>query len=376
MSDSTNEIRGLLRPRLREKQPYGAPQVDAPVRLNTNENSYALPDVVVHEIVTAIQQAAPQLNRYPDREFSELRESLADYVTSVTGVDISPTQVWAGNGSNEVLTHVVQAFGDQRGALCFSPTYAMYQNYCDTNDVPWVDGFEGLNIDPLAPLDPQTVATQIKTRQPAIVFIPSPNNPTGTTVPLNVVEAAYEASPNTIVVVDEAYAEFRRPGTPSAIELLANRPRLVVSRTMSKAFCLAGGRLGYLVTSTDIADALRLVRLPYHLSTATQAIANAALKHTDRMLAEVDTLRQQRDRIVTGVRALGLTCPDSDSNFVLVGGLGDQQAVWRALLERGVLVRDVGIPGHLRVTAGTPDETGTFLQALGEVLEESNSPRP
>ena len=173
-----------------------------------------------------------------------------------------------------------------------------------------------------------------------------------------------------MVVVDEAYAEFARAGTPSALALLPGRPRLVVTRTMSKAFGMAGLRLGYLAADPAVVDALQLVRLPYHLCSLTQAAARAALAHTDALLATVDAVKAQRDRIVAALPALGLTSVPSDANFVLFGRFADAPAAWRALLDRGVLVRDVGLPGWLRVTAGTPEETDAFLTALGEIAPD------
>jgi len=186
-----------------------------------------------------------------------------------------------------------------------------------------------------------------------VVFVTSPNNPTGTAVALDTVAEIYAATDG-VVVVDEAYAEFARPGTPSALTLLEGRERLVVTRTMSKAFALAGGRLGYLAATPELNDALRLVRMPYHLSSPTQAVARAALAHADALLATVEVIKGQRDRIVAELGALGLDPVPSDANFVLFGGLADERATWEALLEQGILVRDVGIAHYLRVTAGTP----------------------
>jgi histidinol-phosphate aminotransferase len=167
-----------------------------------------------------------------------------------------------------------------------------------------------------------------------------------------------------MVLVDEAYHEFARPGTPSAVELLPRHPRLIVTRTMSKAFGFAGGRLGYLAADPAVVDAVQLVRLPYHLSALTQAAARAALSQRDALLATVDAIKQQRDRIVEVLRGRGVRVADSDANFVLFEVGGDQRVAWQKLLDRGVLVRDVGLAGWLRVTAGTASETDAFLEAL------------
>jgi histidinol-phosphate aminotransferase len=357
---------GLLRDDLRGGKPYGAPQLDVPVRLNTNENSYPVPPSVVAEITASVAEVAAGLNRYPDREFTDLRTALAAYLSS-SGTPVEPAQVWAGNGSNEVLQHVVLAFGGPgRTALGFTPAYSMHPIISTSVGTTWVDGLRGQGGSPFD-LSVESAVAQVRAHDPHVVFLCSPNNPTGTALGLDVVEAVYAAAERAVVVVDEAYAEFARPGTPSALTLLEGRPRLVVTRTMSKAFAFAGGRLGYLAADPAFVDALRLVRLPYHLSAPTQAIALAALKHASEMLATVEAIKEQRDSMVTGLAELGLDPVASDANFVLFGGLADAAATWRALLDRGVLVRDVGIPHYLRVTAGTPDETGAFLAAMAQI---------
>ena len=216
-------------------------------------------------------------------------------------------------------------------------------------------------------LDPDRAVETIRDQRPDLVFLTSPNNPTGGALPLAVVEAVCDAAPG-MVVVDEAYAEFARDGTPSALALLPRYRRLVVTRTMSKAFALAGARVGYLAADPAVIDALLLVRLPYHLSAVTQAVARAALAHAAEPLATVQALRAERDKLVDWLRGQGLTVADSDANFVLFGEFGDAHAIWQAVLERGVLIRETGPPGWLRVTAGTPAEMGAFRDALLAVL--------
>ena len=295
-------VENLLREDLRGRTPYGAPQLDVPVRLNTNENSYAVPDDVVAAITASVTETARHLNRYPDREFTELREALAAYLRSQTGVGITPEQVWAGNGSNEVLLHLVQAFGGVgRTALGFTPAYSMHPIITRTTGTTWVDGLRGTPSG-VFDLDAGLAVSQVVQHRPQIVFLCSPNNPTGTALTLDVVEAVVDAAPDSLVVVDEAYAEFARPGTPSAMTLLEGRPLLVVTRTMSKAFALAGARVGYLAADPDLVDALRLVRMPYHLSDPTQAVALAAIRHDASLLATVEAIKAQRDRIVSAAR--------------------------------------------------------------------------
>jgi histidinol-phosphate aminotransferase len=362
--DARATVDSMLRADLRGRTAYGAPQLDVPVALNTNENSYPVPDVVVAAMTRAVQEAAHGLNRYPDREFTALREDLAAYL-SRGGTTVTAEQVWAGNGSNEVLLHLLQAFGGPgRTALGFTPAYSMHPIITTTTGTAWVDGMRGVAGAGAFDLDAASAVAQVREHRPDVVFLCSPNNPTGTALDLDVVVAVHDAAEGALVVVDEAYAEFARPGTPSALTLLDGRPRLVVTRTMSKAFALAGGRLGYLAADPALTDALRLVRMPYHLSTPTQAVARAALAHADLMLETVDVVKHQRDRIVDTLTRMGLAPVPSDANFVLFGGLADSHVTWQALLDRGVLIRDVGIPHYLRVTAGTPEETTAFLDAL------------
>ncbi len=361
-SDEAVRSRLPLREDLRGRTPYGAPQLEVAVRLNTNENSYDVPPEVAAAVVEAVAAEAAHLNRYPDREFTGLREDLAGYL----GHDLSADQVWAGNGSNEVLQHVLQAFGGPgRTALGFTPSYSMHPIISAGTSTQWRDGLRGTPSGTFD-LTAELAVDQVRRADPDVVFLCSPNNPTGTALGLDVVEAVYSACRG-VVVVDEAYAEFARPGTPSALSLLPGRERLIVTRTMSKAFALAGARLGYLAAHRAVCEAFRLVRLPYHLSSLTQAAARAALAHAPVLLSTVEAIKGQRDRIVQVSSELGYRPQPSDANFVLVGGFGDSAAAFAALLERGVLVRDVGIPGHLRVTAGTPRETDAFLAALAEL---------
>jgi histidinol-phosphate aminotransferase len=347
-------------------EPYGAPQLDpltVPVQLNVNENPYPPSEAVVADVAAAVAEAARTLNRYPDREFTALREDLAAYL----GHGVTPDQVWAANGSNEVMLQLLQAFGGPgRTAVSFAPTYSMYPEYARDAMTGWVVGHREDDFS----LDVDHALTVVADQRPSVVLLPSPNNPTGTALPLSTVAAlcAAVAEVGGAVVVDEAYGEFRRAGTPSALELLPTTPNLAVTRTMSKAFALAGARLGYLAASRELTDALRVVRLPYHLSAVTQAVARVALRHADQLLARVDDLRAERDRTVAWLRQQGLRVADSDANFALFGVLEDRQAVWQGLVDRGVLVRVTGPKGWLRVSIGTSGEMACFQEALTDVL--------
>ncbi|MCW2853103.1 MAG: histidinol phosphate aminotransferase apoenzyme [Nocardioides sp.] len=350
-----------VREELRGLEPYGAPQLDVPVQLNVNENPYPPSDAVVADVALAVAEATRTLNRYPDREFLELRTALAAYL----GHGVRAEQVWAANGSNEVMLQLLQAFGGPgRTALSFAPTYSMYPEYARDSNTEWVVGRREEDF----ALDLDAARALVEERRPSVVLLPSPNNPTGTALPPEAVSVLCEAvGDDGILVVDEAYGEFRREGTPSALELLPTHRNLVVSRTMSKAFALAGARLGYLAADPAICDAIRVVRLPYHLSAVTQAVALTALRHAPELLGNVDLLRQERDRTVAWLRAQGLQVAESDANFCLFGTYPDRHAVWQGLLDRGVLVRETGPEGWLRVSIGTPEEMAAFQQALTSV---------
>ena len=359
-----------LRDDLRGRSPYGAPVIDVPVRLNVNENSFAVPAEVTAEIHARIADITASLNRYPDREFSGLRDLLAGYLTGVVrgegaaDLAITPDMVWAANGSNEVLFHILQAFGGPgRTVLGFTPSYSMHPLITRSTGADWVEVPRGEGF----AITAEAAWRAIDEHDPDVVFLCTPNNPTGNRTPLDVIEAVCDAARG-IVIVDEAYAEFAGPDFQSALALLPGRPRLVVSRTMSKAFAFAGARVGYAAADPALIDGLRLVRMPYHLSTLTQAAAEAALQHPDALLAGVHELSHQRDRMVEELRALGFDVIESDANFVLFSGVSDPSLVWQRLVDRGVLIRDVGIPGSLRVNAGTPEETTAFLTAVGDIL--------
>lgn len=362
-----------VRDDLRGKKPYGAPQINVSIQLNVNENTHPVPAHVAEDITQAIREALYSINRYPDREFTQLRQSLADYVNHGdalcgshrlaydTGATID--NLWAANGSNEVLQQILQAFGGPgRSVLGFPPTYSMYPLLAEGTGTRWLTAKRGPDFSITA----ESAVAAIREHTPDIVFFCAPNNPTGTPVDLDVIAAAYDATDG-IVVVDEAYHEFMPDSRPRATTLLSGRPRLLVSRTMSKAFAFAGARVGYLIADPAAVDALRLVRLPYHLSALTQAAATAALAHSADMLAMVDDIRTQRDRLVIELTALGYDAYESQTNFVLFGRVDNPQATFQALLEHDIIIRDVGIPHTLRVTAGTEAETSAFLAALSEI---------
>lgn len=359
-----------LRESLRGEHAYGAPQLDVAVRINTNENPYPPSDALVADLAAAAGKVASSLNRYPDRDAVELRAALADYVTRQTGVGVSAANVWAANGSNEVLQQLLQAFGGPgRTAMGFGPSYSMHPilaagTQTDFIDVPRGVG-AGAGVDDFR-IDVDRAVAAIAERRPDVVFVTSPNNPTGDVTPIADIRRILDAAPG-IVIVDEAYAEFSP--SPSTTALIVEYPtKLVVSRTMSKAFDFAGARLGYFVAAPAFVDAVLLVRLPYHLSALTQAAAIVALGYAKETLGNVAVLASERDRVVEGLEEMGVRVLPSEANFVMFGRFEDADDAWRALLDHGVLVRDNGIPGWLRATIGMPHENDALLAAAREVL--------
>ena len=348
-----------LRDNLRGKSAYGAPQLDVAVRLNTNENPHPPSRALIDDVAESVGAAAAQLHRYPDRDAVELRRDLAAYVTARTSIDIGVDNVWAANGSNEILQQLLQAFGGPgRSAIGFVPSYSMHPIIADGTQTQWIEAHRAADFS----LDVDAAVAAIRSANPDVVFLTSPNNPTGQSISTSDLRRVLDAMTRGVLIVDEAYGEFS--AQPSAIALLGEYPaRLIVSRTMSKAFAFAGGRLGYLVAAPAVIEAVLLVRLPYHLSAITQAAARAALRHADETLASVTSLIAERDRVSAALRGMGFRVVPSDANFVLYGEFRDAAATWQHYLDDGVLIRDVGISGYLRVTIGLPEENDAFLAA-------------
>lgn len=360
-----------LREDLRGKSPYGAPQLVVPVRLNTNENPHPPSAALVDDVAASVREAAAELHRYPDRDAVALRTDLADYLTRQTGVPVGVENLWAANGSNEILQQLLQAFGGPgRSAIGFVPSYSMHPIITDGTHTEWLAAVRDDDFS----LDVQRAADTIAERRPDVVFITSPNNPSGQSVSLDELRSVLDAAPG-IVIVDEAYGEFS--SQPSALALIEAYPaKLVVSRTMSKAFAFAGGRLGYLVAAPAVIEAMLLVRLPYHLSAVTQAAARAALRHADDTLGSVAQLIAERERVSIALAGMGFRVIPSDANFVLFGEFTDAAATWQRYLDAGVLIRDVGIPGYLRTTIGLPAENDALLAASAALVTTELSAVP
>lgn len=345
---------------LADVRPYGAPQVEAAVRLNTNESPYAPPPALMETVSSRL--ASADLHRYPDRDFNEARGALAAHVGTLTD------RVWLASGSNEVILQVMLAFGGvERKAITFEPSYAMHTHIARISGTRLVRGRRGPDFG----LELEATVDAVASQEPDIVFLCSPNNPTGNQSSEDVVRAVCGAAPG-LVLLDEAYAEFAGYGLLRLVEEFDN---LVVTRSFSKAWRLAGARIGYLVGQPAIIEELLKVRLPYHLSTPAQIMILAALEHADELMATLETIRHERDRIFSELSTMrGITAFPSQANFILFR-CQDQPApeVWQALLESGVLIRDFsgspGAEGCLRVSVGTPEENERFLQSLFDILQ-------
>jgi histidinol-phosphate aminotransferase len=354
-----------LRSDLRGLSPYGAPQLPSLAQLNTNENPYPPSKKLVDAITRKVAEVASSLNRYPDRDCTDLRKGLAAFLNSRSLTRLSQENVWAANGSNEIIQSLFLAFGGE-SALGFTPSYSMHPLIAQVTGTPWINGVRNSDFS----LDVELAGQQIRTTKAKLIFVTTPNNPTGTSIPLrdieNLVKIAAELS--SLLVVDEAYAEFSNE--PSAVTLLEKYPNLLVIRTMSKAFAFAGARVGYLAANKEVISALQLVRLPYHLSAITQAVALVALDHSEELLANVATLISDREKMVLELKGLGAEVVPSSANFLLFT-VPSTKEIWNSLLEQGVLVRDVGLSGYLRVTIGNAAENQRFIDSLATSLGKS-----
>ena len=349
-----------IRSALADLKPYGAPQITDVIALNTNENPYQLPDTVVSEMLATLPKILQNLNRYPDREATALRSALASYINGTTTRKFTVSNIWAANGSNEILQTLMLACGD-RGALGFIPSYSVHPLIAKATGTSWISNDRDENFE----LDVDKAIQAISDKKPGITFITTPNNPTGTATAYKDLEKLAIAASQIegLLIVDEAYAEFSQE--KSAVDLISKYPNVVVVRTMSKAFAFAGARVGYAVCDEAVVNAMLVTRLPYHLSSTTQALALVALNNSKLLLAEVDALITERNRVANELTKLGFEVSPSSANFLIFSGFaGDSKSVWKALVSDGVLVRDVGLDGYLRVTIGLPSENQQFLAAI------------
>jgi len=353
-----------LRDSLRPMSAYGAPQVPAQASLNTNENPYSPSPSLQKAITDAVAKVAADLNRYPDRDATALRTKLADYINELSGTKFSADNIWAANGSNEIIQSIFLAFA-QGPVLGFTPSYSMHPLIAKVTGAQWIDGKRNADFS----LNTVDAIAQVQKNNPTLTFITTPNNPTGGAVTIDEIQELADAckSVGGLLVVDEAYAEFSQE--KSAVTLIANNPHVIVIRTMSKAFAFAGVRVGYLVSDVAVKDAMMIVRLPYHLSALTQAAAQVAIDHRAELLGGVATIIAARESVVKALQDMGLTTIASSANFVLFSGFKQESPqLWAALLEKGVLIRDVGLSGYLRVTIGNEAENTLFISALKELI--------
>ena len=337
---------------------YHSVQVDVDVRLNTNESPYPPPPGWREAYVAAVGDV--DFHRYPDRDATQLRERIG----ALHGV--GDNEVFCANGSNEVLQCLLLAFGGhERRALVFEPTYTLHAHITQLTSTGLVTGGRDAGL----LVDPDEALALMARHRPEIVFLCSPNNPTGRVEAPEVVAAIVDAAPG-LVVVDEAYGQFARW---SALSLRPRAAGLVVVRTFSKTWALAGARLGYLVADADVVAGCRAAALPYHLSVQTQLAGLLALDHAEEMAERVRRVASAREHLASALAELPVDTWPSDANFVLFRPRHpDPAAVWTSLVDEGVLIRDFssrpGLEGCLRVTVGTPEENARFLRALEGIL--------
>ncbi len=353
-----------LRTELKDMSAYGAPQVPAHAILNTNENPYAPSPQLQAAITEAISQVAGTLNRYPDRDAIKVRAGLANYVNERCSTSFEVENIWAANGSNEIIQSIFLACG-AGVALGFTPSYSMHPLIAKVAGTSWINGERNSDFT----FNLEKALHEIEKHKPTLTFITTPNNPTGDAIAFRDIETLAKAVQGIggLLIVDEAYAEFSPE--ESATTLIASNPHVGVIRTMSKAFAFAGARVGYLIADKKLVDAMMLVRLPYHLSAITQAAALVALQYREELLGNVARLIQARENLTDSLHGLGLQTVPSAANFILFTGFNASAPhLWSQLLEKGVLIRDVGLSSYLRVTIGNEAENTSFIQALSELL--------
>ena len=353
-----------LRADLQPLTPYGAPQIPCDASLNTNENPFPPSPRVQQAITDAVSRTASTLNRYPDRDANELRAELAIYINERSVTGFSAKNIWAANGSNEIIQSIFLAFGAGR-AMGFIPSYSMHPLIAKVVGTSWIDG----KRNPDFSFNVDVAVDEVKKHKPTLTFITTPNNPTGGAISLNEIAtlAAVVSLHGGLLIVDEAYAEFS--SEESAVTLIEKNPHVIVIRTMSKAFAFAGARVGYLIAHPVVVDAMSIVRLPYHLSALTQAAALVAIEYRIELLGNVASLITARESLDVSLKAMGLTTVPSAANFILFTGFqASAPQLWQGLLDKGVLIRDVGLSGYLRVTVGNEAENRAFLKALTELL--------
>ena len=354
-----------LRGDLRNISPYGAPQISDVVTLNTNENPFPLPAEVVTAMGARLNDVLTNLNRYPDRDAGSLRQKLAHYISQTTSIDVAADNIWAANGSNEILQTLFLACGGTEAlALGFTPSYSVHPLIAQITKTPWFAASRDSDFT----IDITKAKKLIREKSPQLVFVTTPNNPSGTTTSISELRELAEATGSVggLLVVDEAYAEFS--GEPSAVTLLSDFPHVVIVRTMSKAFSFAGGRTGYLVAKPAVVQAALLTRLPYHLSSLTQAAAETALEFAPAMQSEIELLIGERERVALALVEVGYQVVPSSANFLLFSGFSEEPSlIWQAFLDHGILIRDIGLRGFLRVTIGTPAENEQFIAALRQI---------
>jgi histidinol-phosphate aminotransferase len=370
-----------VREELLGKTPYESFDDPSKIRLGTNENPNQVSREIADEIGKSVADAIINCNQYPADEMIELRIQLSEFVKNVTGLQFSKDEIFCGNGSSELLFNLHQAFvGPTRKVLTFSPTYMMYSQYARDSFSEFVECPRNADFS----INLEVAKEYIEKYQPSMIMIANPNNPTGNFTPVDIIEQLLQFCENVksqpLVVLDEAYKDFIQPNDVSAITLLSKYKNLAVSRTLSKAFSFAGVRFGYIISNPDVINAIRIVRLPYNVSTITQTVVKGILPHYKEMLSKVNDIKAVRDDLYEWLKTVEfknfkLIVVPSSSNFIQIGfpeTIADfdklPKLATEYIYERGMVVRCVGPKGYFRVSIGTKDQVEIFKQLFMEFL--------
>ena len=348
-------------PRFADIKPYDPKYLSAQTLLSANENPYALPAALRETIQARI--ARSDFNRYPDPLANELREQIAE------ANGLRREQVLVGNGGDELLFNLTLAWGGcGRKLLNVPPTFTAFQDYARITDTEVVNVWRRPDFG----IDEEALLERLSAGDIDYVIIASPNNPTGKVADLGFIKRLLAAT-DALVLVDEAYFEFAQV---SALPLLKDFENLIVLRTLSKAYGLAGLRLGYFLAGVEVINELTKVRQPYSVNVLTQIVAKAVFEQRESLEPNIAAIVAERGRLECALgEIVRLQAFPSDANFILFR-VDDAAGIWESLLAQGVLVRDLsreeGLKSCLRVTVGSAQENDSFLAALQKALAERN----
>ncbi len=348
-------LQEILRRDLNEIVPYEAPRVgDGVIKLDANENPFEFPEDTIKETCERLKS----FTRYPDPMSAELIAALSEY----TGV---PKEgIMAGNGSDELILNILLVFGNGGHIIIPAPTFSMYRIHSLIAGAKPVEVSRGSKFE----VDVSAVVEACKSYQARAVIVCSPNNPTANSTSVRDVQFLLEQS-GALIIIDEAYIEF---GGESCLKLLNRYPNLVILRTFSKAFGLAGLRVGYLLGNPEVVKEIHRVKQPFNLNIFSQLAARTVLSNYGEFKLMVDKILAMRDNLIEEMSVIkNVTVFPSEANFILFRTQLKGREVFEGLLKKGVLIRNVHAPGIedcLRVTVGRDNENKLFLDSLQAVL--------